>query len=192
MNSPAPAVPAAHPAEPHCLVERHGAVLVVTMNRPQARNALSAEMMAIMKDAWDEVDRDPEHPGVRAHRRRRGVLRRRRPQGDDHQPPRRRVRRRRRRPAGDRAAAQGPAADQAADRRRRGAGGRRRHRDPAGHRHPGGRRERPVRGVGGPLGAVPAGRVGGPAAPADPLHRRRRDAAHRTAHHRGRGAGRSA
>jgi enoyl-CoA hydratase len=29
------------------------------MNRPQARNALSAEMMSIMKDAWDEVDRDP-------------------------------------------------------------------------------------------------------------------------------------
>ena len=47
------------PPPPHCLVERHGAVLVVTMNRPQARNALSAEMMAIMKDAWDEVDRDP-------------------------------------------------------------------------------------------------------------------------------------
>src|SRR5215217_8253657 len=63
MSSAAPAVSAAHPAEPHCLVERHGAVLVVTMNRPQARNALSAEMMAIMKAAWDEVDRDP---GIRA------------------------------------------------------------------------------------------------------------------------------
>jgi len=44
---------------PHCLVERHGAVLVVTMNRPHARNALSAEMMAIMRDAWDQVDADP-------------------------------------------------------------------------------------------------------------------------------------
>jgi len=44
---------------PHCLVERHGAVLVVTMNRPHARNALSAEMMAIMREAWDQVDADP-------------------------------------------------------------------------------------------------------------------------------------
>ncbi|MGI5128142.1 crotonase/enoyl-CoA hydratase family protein [Pseudonocardia sp. CA-107938] len=47
----------------HCLVERRGAVLIVTMNRPEARNALSAEMMAIMREAWDEVDRDP---GIRA------------------------------------------------------------------------------------------------------------------------------
>src|SRR5688500_3800285 len=30
------------------------------MNRPEARNALSSEMLAIMKDAWDEVDRDPD------------------------------------------------------------------------------------------------------------------------------------
>jgi enoyl-CoA hydratase len=44
---------------PHCLVERVGHVLVVTMNRPKARNALSGPMMAIMRDAWDEVDRDP-------------------------------------------------------------------------------------------------------------------------------------
>ncbi|WP_433833884.1 crotonase/enoyl-CoA hydratase family protein [Actinoplanes sp. CA-015351] len=29
------------------------------MNRPQARNALSAEMMAVMRDAWDRVDADP-------------------------------------------------------------------------------------------------------------------------------------
>src|SRR5690242_19193556 len=45
---------------PHALLERRGHVLVVTMNRPQARNALSTEMMAIMREAWDEVDRDPE------------------------------------------------------------------------------------------------------------------------------------
>jgi enoyl-CoA hydratase len=45
---------------PHCLVERRGAVLIVTMNRPEARNALSGPMMAIMKDAWDTVDDDPE------------------------------------------------------------------------------------------------------------------------------------
>lgn len=36
---------------PECLVEKRGHVLIVTMNRPQARNALSTEMMAIMEDA---------------------------------------------------------------------------------------------------------------------------------------------
>jgi enoyl-CoA hydratase len=44
---------------PHCLVEQRGAVLVVTMNRPHARNALSGPMMAIMREAWDRVDADP-------------------------------------------------------------------------------------------------------------------------------------
>ena len=45
--------------EPHCLVERRGHVLVVTMNRPEARNALSAEMMNIMRAAWDQVLHPP-------------------------------------------------------------------------------------------------------------------------------------
>ncbi|MGV9744851.1 crotonase/enoyl-CoA hydratase family protein [Rhodococcus zopfii] len=45
---------------PHCLVEQRGHVLIVTMNRPEARNALSGEMMAIMSEAWDRVDSDPE------------------------------------------------------------------------------------------------------------------------------------
>jgi enoyl-CoA hydratase len=45
--------------QPHCLLERRGAVLVVTMNRPHARNALSGPMLAIMKAAWDQVDGDP-------------------------------------------------------------------------------------------------------------------------------------
>jgi len=44
---------------PDALVERDGHILTVTMNRPEARNALSAEMMAIMRAAWDEVDNDP-------------------------------------------------------------------------------------------------------------------------------------
>src|ERR1041384_2928745 len=43
-----------------CLVSREGHVLVVTMNRPEARNALSGEMMSIMREAWDEVDANPE------------------------------------------------------------------------------------------------------------------------------------
>jgi enoyl-CoA hydratase len=46
--------------QPHALVELREHVLIVTLNRPRARNALSGPMMAIMKDAWDRVDRDPE------------------------------------------------------------------------------------------------------------------------------------
>ena len=46
--------------ESHALVEQRGPILIVTMNRPEVRNALSAEMMAIMRDAWDRVDTDPE------------------------------------------------------------------------------------------------------------------------------------
>jgi enoyl-CoA hydratase len=45
--------------QPHALIERRGHVLIVTMNRPQARNALSAPMMALMRQAWDMVDGDP-------------------------------------------------------------------------------------------------------------------------------------
>jgi enoyl-CoA hydratase len=47
-------------AAPHALVEQDGHTLVVTMNRPQARNALSGEMLAIMEQAWDRVNADPE------------------------------------------------------------------------------------------------------------------------------------
>src|ERR1700694_2697888 len=44
----------------HCLVERDGHVMTVTMNRPEARNALSAQMMEIMSAAWDETNSNPE------------------------------------------------------------------------------------------------------------------------------------
>jgi enoyl-CoA hydratase/carnithine racemase len=44
---------------PHALIERQGHVLVVTMNRPQARNALSGPMLALLRQAWDQVDSDP-------------------------------------------------------------------------------------------------------------------------------------
>lgn len=43
-----------------CLVERDGHTLIVTMNRPEARNALSGEMMRIMSEAWDEVNSNPD------------------------------------------------------------------------------------------------------------------------------------
>ncbi len=45
---------------PHCLVEQEGHKLVVTMNRPESRNALSGEMLAIMEQAWDRVNSDDE------------------------------------------------------------------------------------------------------------------------------------
>src|SRR5712692_5195636 len=45
---------------PDALVERQGHTLIVTMNRPEAKNALSAEMIQIMSAAWDEVNGDPD------------------------------------------------------------------------------------------------------------------------------------
>jgi enoyl-CoA hydratase len=45
---------------PDALVERDGHVLIVTMNRPEARNALSPEMLRIMGEAWDEVNANPD------------------------------------------------------------------------------------------------------------------------------------
>jgi enoyl-CoA hydratase len=44
----------------HCLVERTGHVLVVTLNRPEAKNALSSGMLAGMYRAWRQLDEDPE------------------------------------------------------------------------------------------------------------------------------------
>ncbi|HZN15423.1 MAG TPA: crotonase/enoyl-CoA hydratase family protein [Acidimicrobiales bacterium] len=45
---------------PDLLVERDGHVLIVTMNRPEAKNALSGEMMQGMSEAWDEVDNNDD------------------------------------------------------------------------------------------------------------------------------------
>ena len=42
------------------LIEQRGHTLIVTMNRPESRNALSGEMLAIMVEAWDRVDSDPD------------------------------------------------------------------------------------------------------------------------------------
>jgi enoyl-CoA hydratase len=44
----------------HCLVERDGHVLTVTLNRPEAKNALSPGMLLGMYKAWRELDEDPE------------------------------------------------------------------------------------------------------------------------------------
>lgn len=37
-----------------------GHVLIVTLNRPEAKNALSPEMIVGLADAWDRVDSDPD------------------------------------------------------------------------------------------------------------------------------------
>lgn len=42
----------------HLLVERDGHVVTLTMNRPEARNAIDLEMLARLADAWEEIDRD--------------------------------------------------------------------------------------------------------------------------------------
>lgn len=47
-------------SEPHALIEQRGQTLIVTLNRPAARNALSGEMLSIMVAAWDRVDGDPD------------------------------------------------------------------------------------------------------------------------------------
>ena len=52
--------PDAAETAPDCLVEQDGHVLIVTMNRPHRRNALSSEMLRIMESAWDRVNEDPE------------------------------------------------------------------------------------------------------------------------------------
>ena len=54
-----PAMTTTHDASaPHCLVEQIDHKLIITMNRPEARNALSGEMLQIMSDAWDRVNAD--------------------------------------------------------------------------------------------------------------------------------------
>src|ERR1700729_4255289 len=45
--------------QPHTLIEQREHVLIVTLNRPEARNALSPAMMALLRQAWDQVDTDP-------------------------------------------------------------------------------------------------------------------------------------
>jgi enoyl-CoA hydratase len=44
----------------HLIVEQKGHLLTVTLNRPEARNALSPEMLVGMYDAWRRLDDDDE------------------------------------------------------------------------------------------------------------------------------------
>ena len=45
---------------PHLLVDRDGPIITLTMNRPEARNALSSEMIVRLADAWVMIDEDPD------------------------------------------------------------------------------------------------------------------------------------
>jgi enoyl-CoA hydratase len=47
----------------HCVIERDGHLVIVTLNRPEARNALSTDMLVGMAEAWAYIT---ETPGVRA------------------------------------------------------------------------------------------------------------------------------
>lgn len=47
-------------SDPHALVETVGHVLVVTMNRPAARNAFTSEMLVRMWDGWQRLEEDDE------------------------------------------------------------------------------------------------------------------------------------
>ena len=44
----------------HLLVEKTGHTLVLTMNRPERKNAFSPQMLARMAEAWDQVDADDD------------------------------------------------------------------------------------------------------------------------------------
>ena len=46
-------------SSPAVIVEREGPVLLVTLNRPEKKNAVNCEVMCRLYDAWLELDRDP-------------------------------------------------------------------------------------------------------------------------------------
>jgi enoyl-CoA hydratase/carnithine racemase len=48
----------ATPASEHVVVERSGAIVTLTFNRPEARNAMTWDMYQRLHDACEEVDRD--------------------------------------------------------------------------------------------------------------------------------------
>lgn len=45
----------------HCTVEAHGAVLVATMNRPEAKNSLSSAMLVGLADTWTLLDESDDY-----------------------------------------------------------------------------------------------------------------------------------
>ena len=63
-------------SEPAVLTERRDGVLVITLNRPDARNAVNAALAEGVAAALDELDADDELARRRPHRRGQGLLRR--------------------------------------------------------------------------------------------------------------------
>ncbi|NQZ98703.1 MAG: crotonase/enoyl-CoA hydratase family protein [Myxococcales bacterium] len=47
-------------AEPAVIVEKDGPVLIVTLNRPEKRNAVNAEVMCRLTDAWIQLDEEDD------------------------------------------------------------------------------------------------------------------------------------
>ena len=47
-------------SEPALLYEKTGHIATLTMNRPEARNAVNPEMLCRLADAWQDVNDDPE------------------------------------------------------------------------------------------------------------------------------------
>ncbi|MEW9527232.1 crotonase/enoyl-CoA hydratase family protein [Microbispora sp. NPDC049125] len=45
---------------PHCRIERDGHIVTVTMDRQEARNALSTDMLVGLADAWQYISDEPE------------------------------------------------------------------------------------------------------------------------------------
>jgi 1,4-dihydroxy-2-naphthoyl-CoA synthase len=47
-------------SEPALLAEEDGHVLVVTINRPEKKNAVNAEVLCGLSDAWHRLDEDDD------------------------------------------------------------------------------------------------------------------------------------
>ena len=62
-------------------LERRDHIALLTLNRPEARNAISPEVSQTMAALLDEIEADPALRAVVRDRPGRGVLGRRRPQG---------------------------------------------------------------------------------------------------------------
>ena len=46
--------------EPAILIERRNRVMIITLNRPEARNAINGEMAQTMESCLDEFENDSE------------------------------------------------------------------------------------------------------------------------------------
>ena len=58
---------------PDAIIEQRGHTLILTLNRPEVRNALSTEMMSIMVDAWNRVESNVRDPLTSCVTRRHGM-----------------------------------------------------------------------------------------------------------------------